>query len=170
MCDNNDLQNLHDILNSILNPNNEIRKEAELKLNSLQSNRTLLIVYLSKIIPITNVKGVKNLCCLLLNKYLSAKTSLNTDSVWKELGSNKEAFKLDVLNAFLQEKDSFIKKKICDLIANISECVFEADEKWDDLSKLIIHGISLEVTVENLVALEAQVYFNQFACIIRKLF
>lgn len=158
MVDQNDLLSFHQILTNILEPNNEIRKEAEAKLNALTSNKPLLIIYLSKVLLSTSLKGVKNLCCLLLNKYLSAKHSSQSESNWALLTNQKDEFKSDILKAYINENDAFIKKKIVDLIVHIAECTYEADETWADLSKLVIEGIKIEVKPENLVLLEAQVY------------
>lgn len=158
MVDQNDLLSFHQILTNILEPNNEIRKEAEAKLNALTSNIPLLIIYLSKVLLSTTLKGVKNLCCLLLNKYLSAKHSTNSESNWALLANQKEEFKGDILKAYINENDAFIKKKIVDLIIHVAECTYEADETWADLTKLVVEGIKVEIKPENLVLLEAQVY------------
>lgn len=158
-----DLQALHQILLDILNPNNDIRKKAETNLNSLYENKPILISYLIQILLLSPTKGVKNLSCLLLNKIISIKNNPNTVSLWKEVSTlhgeqGKEEIKSNIIKALLQEKDGFIKKKICDLISNLSETVFENEEKWEDVKILLVNWINLDVSEGNLPDIEANVY------------
>lgn len=161
MIDENYVNDLYNILADILNPNNDIRNKAETKINILQNsdNRKKFIIGLSNIINMSKINGVKNISCILLNKYLSVINSISvSESNWKLLGEHKEDFKSKIINAYINESDLFIKKKICDIITNIAECCFEAEEKWEDLSKLIIDGLNLEINQQNINTIESQVY------------
>jgi hypothetical protein len=66
----------------------------------------------------------------------------------------KEQIKSLVLNIFVNEKDYSIKTKVCDIVSQIAENVYENEEKWDDLLVIILNSLTLELNSQNLLSIE----------------
>lgn len=66
----------------------------------------------------------------------------------------KSQIKNILLNIFISERETSIKLKICDIINQTIENVYESNEKWDELIQVIYKNLTLEINPENLVMIE----------------
>lgn len=138
-----DLNQLSKTLLDILEPDNEKRKAAEAQLNALISSRKEdLILCLSQLLLTPDSPALKKLICVVLSKLLSIQANLSAEvSLWAQLGDRREPIKANLLKSFLAEKDAFVCKKLSDLICNVAELSFDAEEKWDALIGQVVNDL-----------------------------
>lgn len=154
-----DLQSVKNILQGILNPDNNIRKEAEKNLSQLRSNNSALCYYLSQILVECPEKGVKTLASVLLRKILDIPADEKLSSPWKDFDDKcREQIKENLLKSIISESDKAQKIKYCDTMAVVAENVFEYKGTWSSLLDFIYQGISLELLPENISNIETVLF------------
>ena len=155
-----DIQTLHEILKSLLTPDNNIIKEAEAKLAQVKQNNAVFVPVLSKIILEAPEKGVKTLASVLLRKTVTISESDSVSPKWASLDDNtKSQVKQNILQSVINETDKSQKIKFCDTMATICENVFESKENWPDLLTFIYEGISLPLEPQNITNIETVLFF-----------
>lgn len=155
----NELAQVNEILRNILNPDNNIRKDAELKLNTLRSNIGALVFYLAKLLNESDEKGVKTLASVLLRKTLTTTDKFPISQAWASLDDNsKSQVKENILKAVINETDKNQKIKYCDTMATVCENVFEAKEQWTDLLAFIDQGLRLQLEPSNVANIETVLF------------
>ena len=138
------------ILSGILNPNNSIRKEAEAKLTSMNSNIGGLLFCLGRVLKESNENQIKSLAAVLIRKILDVGTSN-----WKNLTPElKTSFKADLLVVMVNEKEKSVKNKICDAVAKIGENIYENDETWNELLNVMYTILAKPFQEEDLLNIE----------------
>lgn len=154
-----DLNNLQLILQGVLNPDNNIRKEAEAKLSEYKSHKTALCYCLSILLIESKDKSVKTLASVLLRKSLTIGETEEVSQTWAEMEDNyRNSIKDNILKAVIAESEKNQKIKYCDTMATIVENVFESKGSWPDLFTFIIEGISLELKPENIPNIETVLF------------
>lgn len=148
------------MLIELLSHDNEIRKAAELQLDSLRQNVPALVHCISKVLLNSTDKGVKTLASVILRRLLDIKENETVSSGWTVLSPDfKEQVKRDILQTVLSEPDKKQKIKFCDTMATITENVFEANETWVELPNFIFNTLSLSLEPENIPLIEANLFF-----------
>jgi len=152
------------VINGILDPNNEIRKSYVAKLDELRQNVSGLVYCLIKIIEIQDdtqqkdkilqLKRTKTVALVLARKLMEIKQHELINKDWVTMSSElREDIKNSLVRLLINESDHNVKLKICDLINQIAVSVFENDEKWDSLLKVILEtfvaGIGQNSNVPN---------------------
>ena len=154
-----DLQNLTNILQGVLNPDNNLRKEAELKLNQIRENKPAFCFCLTKLLVESPEKSVKTLASVLLRKTLSIGDKEEVSAAWLVMDANtKTSIKENILKAVIAEADKNQKIKYCDTMATVAENVFESKDTWPDLFNYIYEGISLELNPTNIPNIETVLF------------
>jgi len=157
---------VENILEGFLNPAKEIRDQAQMKFSELSQNFPALCFCLSKLVSESqNVKN-KTFACVALRKLLEIKGNEIGNKKWENMDSNiKEEIKSNLINALVINTEPSLNNKICDTICGISSCVYESDEKWEQLIHYVITNFSMELTpqtmsaTENSLSILSQIYF-----------
>jgi hypothetical protein len=139
------------VITGILDPKNEVRKDAEAKLAELRGNAPALLFCLLKILEsdhlTTNnlqLKKTKITAAVLTRKLLEIKDDELINIHWAKMDSEtKTHIKNILINCFVNEKDPSLRQKICDVIIQTANNVFESDEKWDDLLQILVKAINM---------------------------
>lgn len=145
------------VINGILDPNNDVRKSYVAKLDELRQNVSGLIYCLIKIIEIPDdsqlldkklqLKRTKTVALVLARKLMEIKQNELINKEWITMGSYlREEIKNSLVTLLVNENDHNLQLKICDLVNQIAISVFENDEKWDSLLKVILDTFNAGVT------------------------
>jgi hypothetical protein len=158
-----DIKLVAEVLNGILNPNNEIRKEAEKKLTELRQNTPVLLYSLIVVIkgntpPLTLEipdQNIKTIATVLLRKILEIKDHELMNPHWEKMSiEQRQQIKALLLEVLVNEKNNVLRSKIVDAINQVAENVFENEEKWDELILLTLNLIGMELTDDNVPSIE----------------
>lgn len=140
-----DLKQIEKLMIDLLANDNNVRGEAEKKLNQTKNNSSALVYCLAKLIYQSENNGVKTLSSVLLRKLITIKEEEDISPVWESLDNNyKESVKQDLINAVLKEKNKDMKIKICDTMVSVAENVFENKESWPVFFNFIKEGLTLD--------------------------
>lgn len=155
-----ELQEVQKVLKGVLNPDNTIRKEAEIKLTNFRKNPSAFCYYLSAVLgEAESEKGIKTLASVLLRKILTVPENEFVSATWKGIEDNfKNSIKENILKAVINEADKNQKLKFCDTMATIAENVFDSKEGWIDLFNFIYQGISLPLEPGNVSNIETVLF------------
>ena len=137
-----------------------------MKFNELTQNFPALVYCLSKLVSESQSLQSKTFACVALRKILEIKSNEIGNEKWKKMEENiKEQIKANLINALINNTEATLNNKICDTICGVSSCVYESDEKWDQLIQYVVTNFSVELTPQTLIATEnslsilAQIYF-----------
>lgn len=159
MSSENDLVIVQQVLTGLLQPDNNTRKQAEMKLQEMMQNKEPLTIILSKLLTTNNQNEVLIYAAIILRKIYTVKDDQISNNDWSKLSQNaKTETKQNLLQSLTQNKDPKLKKKICDAICNIYVCISENEEKWEELLRYIISGLNLELNEANLSQIEVSLY------------
>lgn len=155
-----ELQEVKKVLKGVLNPDNEVRKDAEIKLAVLRKTPSAFCYYLSKVLSdADSERGMKTLASVLLRKILAVSEKDFVSPIWKAIDDNfKNSIKENILNAVINEADKQQKLKFCDTMATVAENVFDSKEGWVDLFNFIYQGISLPLEPANVSNIETVLF------------
>ena len=67
----------------------------------------------------------------------------------------KTSIKNELLLVLIQEKDKYVKFKICDAIAKISENIYENDETWNELLQFLFSVFSANYEDKDAIQIES---------------
>jgi len=67
-------------------------------------------------------------------------------------------FKVNMLKAFIAEKDKSVKMKICDVVTQVAHNVYESRETWDELLAYISNTLTTTLTETNLIEVESALF------------
>lgn len=161
-----ELKIVENILEGFLNPAKEIRDQAQMKFNELSANFPALVFCLSKLVSDSQSKQNKTFACVALRKLLEIKGNTIGNEKWTKIEENlKEQIKNNLLTALVNNTEPSLNNKICDTICGVSSCVYEGDEKWDQLIQYVINNFSSELNqqtvpqIENALNILSQIYF-----------
>jgi len=164
-----ELQIIENILEGFLNPQKEVRDQAQIKFNELSNNFPALIFCLSKVILESSKVQNKTFACVALRKLAEIKASEIGNPKWEKIDAqHKETIKLNLLTALVNNSENSLNSKICDTICTVASNVFELEEKWDDLIKYLICNFSSSYDantakhVENSLNILSQIYLMNF--------
>lgn len=153
-----DITIIEKTIQSLLLPNNVIRKQAEEQLSIWMQNKESLSIYLSHLLLSSSNSQVKTYCAIILRKIYLLTEDMESE-VWVKISNeSKPVIKTNLLTALIQNTDSNLKKKIVDAIIPIFSALIENDEKWDDLLMFTIKGFSLKLNEENFQAIGICLY------------
>ena len=153
-----DLNIVTQMLAGILNPNNTVRKEAEAKLQMMQENMGALLFCLGKVLKgkfylkkDVNDINIKSLAAVLLRKLLDLE-----GNVWKDKLNDqmRETLKADLLSVMINEKEKYVKFKICDAVSRLAENIYENEQKWNELLNYIYTVINSPYNDADLLNIE----------------
>lgn len=127
------------ILLLVLNNNNEIRKKAELELNSkIKSNYVEAIVNLTTILLSQEEQpSIKQVSCSILSNLFKSPI---IQTIWLSFNAQqKEEFKQVLLKSYLINNNTLVKNNLADFIVVICEFLYdlEMEEQWEDLISYI---------------------------------
>ena len=164
-----ELQIVETILEGFLNPQKEIRDQAQIKFNELSNNFPALIFCLSKVILESQNLQNKTFACVAMRKLLEVKDHEIGNPKWEKIDAQlKETIKLNLLTALVNNAENSLNSKICDTICTVASNVFELEEKWDDLTKYVISNFSNNLDlnntkpVENSLNILSQIYLMDY--------
>ena len=155
-----ELQLVESILKGLNTPNNEERKNFEMKLAELMNKNTIgLVLCLSQIINQSSDMSLLTYASVVMRKLIQTKENESVNPYWKNASNEmKEEIKKNVLTALVNCNDKSLKKKYGDIISNICESVFNNKEKWDDALKYVANGFIIELKPENFLSIESSVF------------
>jgi len=160
-------ENFHILLENILSPNNDLRKQSETNFNILlKGNPPYTVLLLGKMLLSSPKNSVKQLSCSLLNNLFNMTKSIECTSNWKALGQSATELQGIILKSFIAERTVLIKQNIADLIVSICENLFDgSDSTWPEIVALVLKAINTDINVitsnndnEALVDLETTIY------------
>ena len=142
-----ELQLVESILKGLNTPNNEERKNFEMKLAELMNKNTIgLVLCLSQIINQSSDMSLLTYASVVMRKLIQTKENESVNPYWKNASNEmKEEIKKNVLTALVNCNDKSLKKKYGDIVSNICESVFNNKEKWDDALKYVANGFINEL-------------------------
>ena len=137
-------KNIISVLKGILNPDNNIRKEAEAQLAVFQKNVSGLLYYLSQVLIDSEVdKSSKTLASVLIRKLLKIGEKEDVSEAFCSLDEKyRNVLKENILKAVINEKDKLLKIKFCDTMASVAENVFNYNDKWGDFKLYLLRNHS----------------------------
>jgi len=155
-----ELQLVESILKGLNTPNNEERKNFEMKLAELMNKNTIgLVLCLSQIINQSSDMSLLTYASVVMRKLIQTKENESVNPYWKNASNEmKEEIKKNVLTALVNCNDKSLKKKYGDIVSNICESVFNNKEKWDDALKYVANGFIIELKPENFLSIESSVF------------
>lgn len=164
MSNTNNLNQVIEVLSGILNPDNTIRKQAEKVLDQLRANPKDLI-YCLLVTTLSNhlltlidhdSSQIQLVAAVLLRKLLEIKDTEMVNPIWKSMTTEeKEQLKSMAIQSFNKaNKSKNQRNKECEVLNQMAENVYESSETWEELTKLIHFGLSLEVLPENVDQIE----------------
>jgi hypothetical protein len=142
------------VISGILNPDNETRKTFVSKLDELRKNTPALFFCLVKILELedqgnVSTKQAKTVAAVLARKLMVITDDELINEHWTKIEKeHKEAIKVSLLNSLINEKDTGIKLKICDLINVVAMNIFESDEKWNELISAVMQILSMGLSAD----------------------
>lgn len=164
-----ELQIVENILEGFLNPQKDVRDQAQIKFNELSNNFPALIFCLSKVILESQKIQNKTFACVALRKLVEVKASEIGNPKWEKIDAQlKETIKLNLLTALVNNSENSLNNKICDTICTVAGGVYELEEKWDDLIKYLINNFSAGYDasnakhVENSLNILSQIYLMNY--------
>ena len=145
-----DISLVSKILAGVNSTDATIRTEAAKKLEELRQNLGAISFCLLQISSLQATTPeevtVKTTALVILRKILD----LEGEEKWKAIDNNlKEQIKKKALEAFVNEKDLNQKGKICDVLTQIIDKVSDCDEQWDDLQKLALTILTINIEENN---------------------
>ena len=151
-----DISLVSKILAGVNSTDATIRTEAAKKLGELRQNLGAISFCLLQISSLQATTPeevtVKTTALVILRKILD----LEGEEKWKAIDNNlKEQIKKKALEAFVNEKDLNQKGKICDVLTQIIDKVSDCDEQWDDLQKLALTILTINIEENNLVQIDS---------------
>ena len=122
-----ELQLVESILKGLNTPNNEERKNFEMKLAELMNKNTIgLVLCLSQIINQSSDMSLLTYASVVMRKLIQTKENESVNPYWKNASNEmKEEIKKNVLTALVNCNDKSLKKKYGDIVSNICESVFK---------------------------------------------
>ena len=155
-----ELQLVESILKGLNTPNNEERKNFEMKLAELMNKNTIgLVLCLSQIINQSSDMSLLTYASVVMRKLIQTKENESVNPYWKNASNEmKEEIKKNVLTALVNCNDKSLKKKYGDIVSNICESVFNNKEKWDDALKYVANGFINELKPENFLSIEGSLF------------
>ncbi|KAJ3429355.1 karyopherin (importin) beta [Anaeramoeba flamelloides] len=129
------LQEFNDVLVDILNPNNNIRNQAEPKFFTLQENDPDLCAQcLIGMLSFSQHSEVRVLSMVLLRQMLFS----YSPPYWRQFKKEtKQLIKEELLGGLNNEKESYVRRKICDTII-IAGSLLITDGSWPELLNLVL--------------------------------
>ena len=150
------------MIKNLLSPDNNLRKNAESQLQQgLQNNQTKeeLCLYCSQILLNSTDLSVKIYCAIIIRKIFLVNEDSKNDIVKTFNPENKNILKNNLFNALINNiQNKNLNKRISDAVINVFTCIYENDEKWDELLKYIISNFNLELNENNLNSIELSLY------------
>ncbi len=148
------------VLKGLNTPNNEERKNSEMKLGELMQKNTIgLVLCLSQIINQSTDMSLLTYASVVMRKLIQTKENESINPHWKNASNDmKEEIKKNVLTALVNCNEKSLKKKYADIVSNICESVFNNKEKWDDALKYVANGFIIELKPENFLSIESSVF------------
>ena len=160
--DTNALSQCEQMLKNLLVPDDNIRKNAEIQLQQgLQNNQSkeVLCLYCSQVLLNTTDLSVKLYCAIIIRKIFLVNDDSKNDIIKTFNLDNKNVLKNNLFNALVNNvQDKNLNKRISDAVINVFTCIYENDEKWDELLKYIIANFNLELSENNLNIIELSLY------------
>jgi hypothetical protein len=159
-----ELQLVESILKGLNTPNNEERKNFEMKLAELMNKNTIgLVLCLSQIINQSSDMSLLTYASVVMRKLIQTKENESVNPYWKNASNEmKEEIKKNVLTALVNCNDKSLKKKYCDIVSNICESVFNNKEKWDDALKYVANGFINEL--KHFLSIEGSLFLFSKNC------
>lgn len=161
-----ELMIVENILEGFLNPQKEIRDQAQIKFNELSSNFPALIFCLSKVILESKNTKNRTFACVAMRKLVESKDNEIGNPKWEKIDEQlKETIKINLINALINNTEPTLNNKICDTICTVASSIFELEEKWEQLINYIAHNFSGNINLQNTTGIEnslnilSQVYF-----------
>ncbi|KAJ6240679.1 karyopherin (importin) beta 3 [Anaeramoeba flamelloides] len=128
-------QEFSDVLVDILNPNNNIRNQAEPKFFTLQENDPDLCAQcLIGMLSFSQHSEVRVLSMVLLRQMLFSVSPPYWRQFRKEI---KQLIKEELLECLNNEKQSYVRRKICDTII-LAGSLLITDDSWPELLNLVL--------------------------------
>lgn len=147
-----DKDHLIQYLSSMLNPDNNVRNQAEsFLLETAKSNTTLFVGTTLQIMSDNSVKKeIRNVSCIVMKKTL---TVFEEDSIkgYNNLDSNVQIeLQKQLLLILSQETESIVREQMCDLIADLASSIIlsssiPAQLKWPTLTQHLLELFSTGV-------------------------
>lgn len=132
-----DIQMITEILSGYTNPNNNIRKAAETKLNDLRENLGAISYCLLSVTSNQALQFILKKTSLVLLRQILIK---DWRDKWKTIQPELKAeIKSISLKLLFQEQDMLLKQHCCDVISQLIEIIELTEESWPEIHQMIYH-------------------------------
>ena len=136
MSQETEVQELYTILKGILHNDNTVRMQAEEQLKKYLLAPQKLLLYLVKLMQISQEDYIRKLSSVLFKHYIALE---EVSSLWNSVEvSHQEVIKVELLNSLRKELNPKVARQICQAIAELASLIFSNDKAWPELEELIM--------------------------------
>ena len=151
----NDTSMVEQVIKGLLLPDNTLRKEAEVKLQSLLAQKEPLCICLTHLLTTSQDPLVQSYAAVITRKLFIVKDDEISSAIWKSFSNDsKTQIKTNLLSALTSQNTPQIKKKIINCVVNVFTCLTENEEKWPELLQYVVNGFKMELNETNLNIIE----------------
>ena len=151
----NDTSMVEQVIKGLLLPDNTLRKEAEVKLQSLLTQKEPLCICLTHLLTTSQDPLVQSYAAVITRKLFIVKDDEISSAIWKSFSTDsKTQIKTNLLSALTSQNTPQIKKKIINCVVNVFTCLTENEEKWPELLQYVVNGFKMELNESNLNIIE----------------